>query len=191
MDIWAPPVAPATEAVEPISGRWRQDVPRALVVVLGSVLLGAPAGLLWSALAPRLTVTFGQAGPSAPDLESTKAFIGADGSYVLVMMGVGVLCGLLGWYLARRSGPWTVAALAVGGVLGALVAARVGVLPGSHEALQALRHGGAGDPPVDLYLGRLQGDTPHLRATWAAVAWPVGALLAFLVPAAVRPDDLD
>jgi hypothetical protein len=167
-----------------------------VVVVLGSVLLGAPAGLLWSKLAPRLTVTFGEQGPTAPDLESTKAFIGADASYLLVMLGLGLLCGGLAWVFARRSGPWTVAALAVGGALAALVAARVGLVSGSHGSLEALRQGTVGHAPVDLYLGgplpgQLKGDVPHLRAPWAAVAWPVGALVAFLAGAARRPDDLD
>ncbi len=171
--------------------RWREDLPRALAVVVGCVLLGAPAGLLWSQVAPRLTVTFKAEGPSAPDLESTKAFIGADAVYILVMLGVGVLCGLLAWAFARRSGPWTVAGLTIGGLLAALVAARVGVIPGSEDALLALRQGKVGHAPVDLYLGVLKGDVPHLRSPWAAVAWPVGALVAFLAAASRRPEELD
>jgi hypothetical protein len=176
---------------EPARSRWRDDLPAAAAVTVGSVLLGAPFGLLWSALAPRVRVGFSAEGPVAPDLESTKAFIGADGSYLLVMVAAGLVCGALAWWLARRSGPWTVAGLAVGGFLAALVAARVGVLPGAHDALVALRHGKAGHPSIDLYLGRLHGDQPHLRATWAAVGWPVGALLAFLVGSLLRPGDLD
>jgi hypothetical protein len=170
---------------------WQEDVVPALGVAVGCVLLGAPVGLLWSALAPRLRISFDQGGPVAPGIESTKAFIGADGSYLLLVLAAGVLCGALAWVFARRSGPWTVVALAVGGVLAALVAARVGVVPGSHDAIVALRQGKAGHPPVDLYLGRLHGDSPHLRAGWAAVGWPVGALAAFLVGALRRPEDLD
>jgi hypothetical protein len=170
---------------------WREDVVPAVGVVVGSVLLGAPAGLLWSAVAPRLRISFGASGPSAADLESTKAFIGADGSYLLVMLAAGVVCGTLAWLFARRSGPWTVIGLTVGGLLAALVAARVGLVPGSHDAVVALRQGKVGHPPIDLYLGRLKGDTPHLRAGWAAVGWPVGALGAFLVGALRRPEDLD
>lgn len=170
---------------------WREELIPAIAVAVGCLLLGAPAGLLWSAIAPRLRVTFGADGPGAPDIESTKAFIGADGSYLLVMLAMGVLCGVLAWFFARRSGPWTVIALAVGGTLAALVAARVGVVPGSHDVVVALRQGKVGHPPVDLYLGRLHGDTPHLRASWAAVGWPVGALLAFLVGALRRPEDLE
>ena len=179
------------EASDTTTARWREDIPRALAVVVGSVLLGAPAGLLWSQVAPRLKVTFRAEGPTAPDLESTKAFIGADATYILVMLGVGVLCGLLAWAYARRSGPWTVTALAVGGVLAGLVAARVGVIPGSEDALMALRQGKVGHAPVDLYLGVLKGDVPHLRSPWAAVAWPVGALVAFLAAAWRRPEELD
>ncbi|HUR52379.1 MAG TPA: hypothetical protein VMZ11_09660 [Mycobacteriales bacterium] len=171
--------------------RWRADLPPALALAAGSVLLGAPAGLLWSHLSPRLRVTFGADGPTAAGIESTKAFIGADGSYVLVMLGAGLLCGLLAWLLVRRSGPWAVLALALGGFAGAVVAARVGVLPGSDEVVMALRHGKTGHAPVDLYLGKLHGDSPQLRSTWAAVAWPVGALLAFLIGALRRPEELD
>jgi hypothetical protein len=160
---------------------------------VGSVLLGAPAGLLWSQVAPRLRVTFGAGGPESADLEGSKAFIGADGSYLLIVLGAGVICGLFAWALARRSGPWTVGALVVGGFLAALVAARVGVVPGSHDAIEALRQGKVGHPPIDLYLGKLEpkAQVPHLRATWAALAWPVGALCAFLVGALRRPEDLD
>jgi hypothetical protein len=166
-----------------------------VALVVGCVLLGAPAGLLWSWVAPHVTVMFGPEGAGAPDLESTKAFIGADGSYVLVMLGFGVVTGALAWLLARRAGPWAVAGIALGGLLAALVAARVGLVPGSHEAIEALKQGTVGDS-VDLYLGgplpgELHGHDPQLRAPWAAVAWPVGALLVFLVGSTVRPEDLD
>ena len=172
--------------------RWRKDVPRALAVVVTSVLLGAPAGLLWSAVAPRLRVTVTDQGIDAPDLEGSKAFIGADGSYLLVMLGVGVLCGVLAWLFARKAGPWTVLGLAVGGYLAALVAARVGLQPESQRAIQALSPGSSFRGTVDFYLGaRSHGGDLHLRAPMAAVGWPVGALLAFLVPAGYRPHELD
>lgn len=177
---------------EPGPPRWREDVPRAVGVLVGSVLLGAPAGLLWSAVSPRLHVTVTDKGLETADLEGSKAFIGADGSYLLVMLGVGVLCGLLAWLFARKGGPWTVGGLTLGGVLAALVAARVGLQPGAHRALEALAPGSSFRGTVDLYLGarNSHGDL-HLRAPWAAVGWPVGALVAFLVPAGYRATDLD
>jgi hypothetical protein len=105
------------------ASRWRTDLPPAVAVVVGSVLLAAPAGLLWSAVAPRLTVSFDENGPTAANLESTKAFSGADGSYLVVMLLAGVLCGVLTWVFARRSGPWAVGALTVGALAAFLVGA--------------------------------------------------------------------
>lgn len=171
--------------------RWREDVRRAGLVVVASVLLGAPTGLVWSLVAPRLTFTVGNAGVSSPDLESTKAFIGADGTFLIVVALVGVLAGLLAGAFARRSGPWTVLALALGGTLGALVAARVGVLPGTHRALEALQPGTSIRGTVELYLGRLDGQTPHLRSFATVVGWPVAAVAAFLAVASYHPEDLD
>jgi hypothetical protein len=185
-----------TDEPTPASGtagrRWRADLLPALAVAAGTVLLGAPAGLIWSAVAPRLSITLSANGPTAPDLESTKAFIGADGTYLVVVLLAGALTGAVAWLVARRSGPWTVLALAVGGAVAALVAARVGVVPGARTTIEALQgHQSAGQ--VDLYLGgpmpsELHGGLPHLRAPWAAVGWPVAALLAFVAPTLWRPD---
>lgn len=192
-DAWAAPGATPTEGwqqvrPEPGPSRWRADLPRAAALLAGTVLLGAPVGLLWSAVAPHYTVVFQDGQPTYPLIESTKAFIGADGSYAVVTLVAGLLTGAAGWWLARRSGPWTVLALAVGGGLAALVAARVGVLPGQHEAFEALsRKRGA----VELFLGARSGDSTSLRAPWAAVVWPVAALVTFLVAGLVRPEELD
>jgi hypothetical protein len=187
-----PPPLPRGDRAAAAAGRWREDVPRALAVLVWSVLLGAPAGLLWSQVAPRLRVTVTDKGLDYPDLEGTKAFIGADGTYVLVMLGAGLLCGLVGWLAARKAGPWTVTALAVGGFLAALVAARVGLQPGSHEALAALAPGSSFRGTVKLFLGVKHDGDLHLRAgAAAALAWPVGAMASFLAAAGYRPQDLD
>jgi hypothetical protein len=192
-DVWATPTARDTsgwQTVVPAPGpsRLREDAARFVLVVVGTVLLGAPVGLLWSAVAPRYTVVFRDGEPSYPLIESTKAFIGVEGSFAVVSLLAGLGCGLLGWWLARRSGPWTVVALAVGGVLAALVASRVGLLPGRDAAFEALsRKQGS----VDLFLGARSGDDTHLRAPWTMVIWPVAALVAFLVPAFLRPEELD
>jgi hypothetical protein len=165
------------------------------VIVVGLVLLGAPVGLLWSALAPHYTAVREADGYTIPNVESNKAAIGADGTYLLVVLGVGVLCGLLAWLFARRSGPYTVMALLIGGSLAAVIAGHVGLLPGQDTSFKALR---AGDAKVELFLGQRETnkkgdpvDKVHLRTPWSAVAWPVGALIAFVGPAFVRPEDLD
>ena len=171
--------------------RWREDLTAFVGIVVGSVLLGAPAGLLWSLVAPRLTVQIAADGPHVANLESTKAFIGADGSYLIVMFVFGVLCGVLGWRFARRSGPFTVLALTLGGTLAALIAASVGLRPGAHQALEALKQGSPFRGNLDLFLGVREGNTLSLRAKWAAVGWPGGACLAFLLAALQRPEELE
>lgn len=170
---------------------WRADALPALLVVVGMVLLGAPVGLLWSAVSPRVAFQVSDGGVTVLGPETSEGFMGADGSYALVLFGAGLACGFLAWWLARRSGPWTVVALAVGGVLAALVAARVGLLPGKAEALAALRPGSPERGTFELFLGaRGEDDALHLRAAWAAVAWPVGALVAFLGCGLAQVDEL-
>ena len=161
--------------------RWRREAVIAVLVTFGCLLLAAPAGLLWSVVAPRLSVTLGPDGPAAHGLEG-KAFIGGDGSFLLVVAGAGVLSGVLGWLMARRAGPWTVLGLFVGGLLAAKVAAVVGVRPGRAH-VQALLHDRTARGTVQLYL--------RLRSPWAVVGWPVGALTTFLLAALWRPEQLD
>lgn len=179
------------EPVPPSTRPWRADALQALLVVVGMVLLGAPVGLLWAAVSPRVEFAVTDDGVSVLGPETSEGFIGADGSYALVLFGAGLVCGLLAWWLARRSGPWTVVALTVGGVLAALVAARVGLLPGKGDALAALRPGSPERGTFELFLGaRGEDDALHLRAAWAAVAWPVGALVAFLGCGLAQVDEL-
>ncbi len=161
--------------------RWQRDLRTSGALVAGCVLLGAPIGLLWSLVAPRLSVQLGPDGPAAQGLEG-KAFIGADGTFLVVVVVAGLVTGVLAWLLARRGGPWTVLGLLVGGLLAAKVASVVGVRPGKAH-VQALLHDPTAHGSVPLFL--------KLRAPWVLVGWPVGALAAFLVPALVRPEELD
>lgn len=176
-----------------VAGRWRSDLRVFVVTVATVLLLGAPTGLLWSAVAPHYTVRVTDDGLQLDNIESSKAFIGADGSYAVVVLAVGVLCGVLAWRFGRQAGPWTVAGLVVGGVLAALVAAEVGLRPGTPEAFAALQPGSAYRGTVELYLGKRTGDANDvaLRAQWAFVLWPLGSLVAFLIPAYRRPEQLD
>lgn len=173
--------------------RWQRDAAAFLVLVVTLVLLAAPAGLLWAAVAPRYTVIRKDDGLSFPNIESTKAFIGADGSYVVIVLVMGLLTGLLAWRYARQYGPATVLGLAIGGLLAAYIAGRVGLMPGSRSAIAALGESSPTRGPIDLYLGMRDRGTGHLslRASWGAVAWPVGALLVFVGLGLQRGDKLD
>jgi hypothetical protein len=83
-------------------------------------------------------------------------------------------------------------ALAVGGVLAALIAGSVGLRPGSHESIQALQAQNRTSGAIELYLGkRDKHNGLSLRAPWAALAWPAGAVSVFLVGALRRPEDVD
>ena len=173
--------------------RWQRDVAAFVVLVSGLVLLAAPAGLLWAAVAPRYTVDRKDTGIEFPNIESTKAFVGADGTYVVLLLVLGALTGLLAWRFGRQYGPAMVLGLALGGLLSAWIAARVGLMPGRASVMAALGDSSTRRGPIELYLGvrdQKTGDL-SLRGAWGAVAWPVGALVAFLGLALRRPEQLD
>ena len=199
-DFWAPlgarpattidPTAQLSAAGLPTQSRWRRDLVAAGAIIVACVLLGAPTGLLWSAVAPRLTVRLTASGPQVDNLESSKAFVGADGSFLIIVLLLGVLTGLLAWLFARRHGPWTVVALLLGGLLAAQIAATVGLRPGAMDVAAKLENP-ASRGTVELFLGKRDTTGTALRAPWAVVGWPVGALLVFFGLGLRRPEELD
>jgi triacylglycerol esterase/lipase EstA (alpha/beta hydrolase family) len=144
------------------------------------VLLGAPAGLLWSALAPHSQVVVTAGEGFIADAES-EVFIAGDGWFVGITLLAGVLAGALAWLVARRSGPFVVVGLAVGGVVAAYVASRVGVQIGRDELLATVRSGRDG-----TYVGNVA-----LQAKSAVAVWPLGAMAAFAALVASRVDELE
>lgn len=178
----APPAAPAHGAPrEPDGPGLREDAAAAGVTAAALVLLGAPLGLLWAALAPRVQVVLGgTGGPGLVDPE-TSAFVVADLGFGLLALGAGLVCGLVALLVPalRAYGPGTVVGLLVGGLLAAFVASRTGQEVGLEEFRAAVRDPqGAGT--VDA--------TVRLRAVEALVLWPVGALVAYAVGTALRRD---
>lgn len=156
----------------------RADALAAVVTAVGCVLLGAPAGLLWAAVAPRVMVEV--AGTAVSLASDASAFVAGDGWFLGVVFVAGLLTGLLAWALGRRYGPGVVLGLAAGGLLAAYVAARSGELVDAGVARQAVEAGRMGGLELSLVL----------RSTEAIVGWPVGALLGFLAPLVLgRGDD--
>jgi hypothetical protein len=100
-----------------------------LVVVLA--LIGLPTGVLWWLLAPRADYRVTADGPVVIGQPSEELLVADDAVLVLVLAGVGLVCGGAAWWLRRRRGVATVLALAVGCTLTALGAWQVGELLGA------------------------------------------------------------
>jgi hypothetical protein len=100
-----------------------------LVVVLA--VIGLPTGVLWWLLAPRADYRITADGPVVLGQPSEELLVADDAVLVLVLAGVGLVCGGTAWWLRRRRGVATVLALAVGGTLTALGAWQVGELLGA------------------------------------------------------------
>jgi hypothetical protein len=143
----------------------------ALAVALGGVLLG----VLWWWLAPHVPlvgdVTDGTWVVYLKDTEGEQA-VGVDGTFTLLGLGFGLVSALAVFLLRRRGGVPLVVGLAVGGLLGSLLAWRVGVWLGPAEDVVAhAREVGRGVTfSAPLKLG----------AKGALLAWPLAALVVHL-----------
>ena len=154
----------------------RADTTAGLVTAVVCVLLGAPVGLLWAAVAPKVVVEV--SGTAVKLASDASTFIAGDGYFLGVVFVAGLVTGLAAWALGRRHGPAVVVGLTVGGLLGAYVAARTGELVDEGSARAAVEAGRTGGLELSLVL----------RSTEAVVGWPIGALLGFLAPFAMWPD---
>lgn len=163
------------ERVEPIAPPRREDVKAAVLTLVASVVAGAPVGLLWSQLAPRVQATM--SGEEILLLEAyTSRFIAADGYFVGAALLAGVVGGLLAWWLGSRHGPAVVVALAVGGLVAGLLAMLTGEQIGLSAAREAVRAGDAAAFELPL----------ELKAREALVVWPLASLLTYLAASLVK-----
>jgi hypothetical protein len=156
--------------------RWPQDGWVFLVTTALVALLGAVAGLVWAAVAPKLSIPALLAGHEEP----FRAQIGADAWFLLVTSLAGVLTALVA-ILLRADGPSATAALGLGGTAAAFVAARVGYLTQHADVLSALR--AVGLDPSDVSLDVVDF---RLRALGVVVAWPISAMLVHTCAVALR-----
>lgn len=161
---------PLSRAPVRTSPPWRKDAWAGLLTVAVTVLVGAPVGLLWAALAPRVTVRI-----VAGDVEVLgtwrDGFIAVDGYYLAAVLLAGVVGGLLTWWRASAHGPAVVLSLAVGGVAAGWIVMVVGSLVGDGSAAELVAAGAQGrqELPADL------------RATSAVLGWPIASLLTYLL----------
>lgn len=171
----APPFGMPVEQVvaEPVPVA--EEVRAGLLTAAISLLVAAPVGLLWAAVAPRVDVVISGDRVDLAD-SGSSAFIAGDGFFLLAVTLAGVVGGLTAWRLARRHGPGVVLGLALGGLAAAYVAMVVGQQVGSDAVQAAVASDRQGALELNL----------RLRAREALVGWPVGALVAYVLASLVR-----
>lgn len=149
--------------------RWRPRVVVPLATLTGTVLLGAPLGVVWAALGPQLDY----AGAAQGYFSSFAAAGSSDAIFVLISLVVGLVVGVVvGAAVVPLSGA-TPAALAVGGGLASLTASRVGALvraPHLHRVVAELHTAGAPANAIHLYAGAI---------AFQVRGWSVLAVLPF------------
>jgi hypothetical protein len=153
------------------------DVWTALLGTIGVSLLGLAAGFLWVWLAPRAMGVADGEGKSGLLNPETKAFAGADVTFLLIGIGAGLICAVAAALVARHRGVGVSVAMAVGGTLGSLLAAWLGqTLSGGPEHRWAA-HMTAGTHHYFIELG-----TRQFLMAWPVVALAVTFLVALLTP---------
>lgn len=165
------PVPQPSFGAPPSAGLEPGELRRAVLVGLAVTVTGLLLGLAWLWLAPRVPLV---SDGKAVYLENTEGehAVGADGTFVLLGLALGAVWALLVFLLFRRGGVPLVAALAVGGLLGSVIAWRLGVALGpTTDVVAHAREVGKGV----TFDGPLQ-----LRAKGALLAWPTAAMLVHL-----------
>ncbi|MER6001864.1 hypothetical protein ABT120_25060 [Nonomuraea angiospora] len=139
------------------------------VTVLALATLGAAAGLVWSGITPRAPYQVTDQGTVLAD-PSTQALIAADGWFAVITGGLGLLCGGVAWFAARRWMLPVLLGLCAGGVLGAMLTLWVG----STFTIGAVVIEAAATPGVKVVPGALK-----LTASGVLVSWPLLAVGLF------------
>ncbi|MGW9244525.1 ABC transporter permease [Streptomyces badius] len=186
-DPWqAPPSASrlAPHAGAPDDPDTATELRQAAVVTVLVAVSGIALGLLWMWLAPRVPLVSDDTAVFLKNSEGEEA-IGAEGTFVLLAIGFGVLSAALVFWRLRRGGVLVVVGLALGALLASLIAWRVGVWLGpSSDVVGRAREAGEGvtfDAPLELH------------TVWVAVlAWPFAAMgVHLLLTAAFGPRDVE
>ncbi len=142
-------------------------------------IAGAPAGLIWLAVAPRRKYQVVEDGFQALEPQS-EALIGADGWLMIVTGALGGLAGVLVWRLVRERGVGVLVGMTLGTALLSVVAWQFGEALGvGSSAAEQAQLGAIVTPPLQL------------RAISALLIGPFLATLTYLVMVSfVRRDDL-
>ena len=116
----------------------------ALVVVLALAVLGAALGPLWSAWSGAQQRAYVVAPGQLYPFDEVETRAAADGRFLAIVAGVGLLAGLVAWlFRAAHRGPLVLVALGVGGVAGSALTWWTGYLTGGgtyHGAPRTVIH---------------------------------------------------
>lgn len=144
-----------------------------------STLLGVPAGALWALLAPAVhMLVVAEDRGVVLTTESLHRF-DALAIFVGVTLVAGVLSAVVVWGMRRLRGPATAAALVLGSVFGAGVAALVGM------GLARLRFPKVEGAAVDSVVAA----APGLSTPLVLIVQPFAAAFVYLLLVALSPDD--
>ncbi|HEV7657315.1 MAG TPA: hypothetical protein VGP36_21655 [Mycobacteriales bacterium] len=142
----------------------------ALSVIVALAAVGAAVAPLWVHLAPRLAFQVDRPGRALPVVPEAEEYIAADGRFVLITLIAGLVAALACWFVRRSRGPWTLFALAAGGLLGAVVTWRLGLWLGTGYQQSDL-----------LVVGKVIHQPLTLRAKAGLVVEPVAAVIVYLL----------
>ncbi|MBO1333442.1 DUF2567 domain-containing protein [Streptomyces sp. VRA16 Mangrove soil] len=166
-----PPPGPGYAPAREEGPGLRAEIREALLVFIGVAVLGLALGGLWLWLAPRVPLVSDSTAVYLKDTEGEQA-IGIDGTFALLGLAFGAVTALLVFLWRRRGGIGIVVALALGALLGGVVAWRFGIWLGPAQDVAAhAKEVGKGvvfDAPLEL------------KAKGALLAWPLAAMVVHL-----------
>ena len=174
---WRPiPVVARRSPVWPTGREWAASG----IIVLAMALVGGLLALGWVHWAPRMAFQVVQGGGATAVVPESEEFIAADGWFAFLTLVAGLLAGGIAWRARSVRGPLVLIALAVGGLLGAIVTWRLGPLMAPGPSAAALRNVGAIVHPA-----------LRLRATAALAVEPIAAVAVYLLSVGfATPNDL-
>ncbi|MFL4903542.1 AAA family ATPase [Streptomyces sp. NPDC002514] len=182
-----PPAEAAGDAHEQDGPGMKTEVRQAALVTVAMVLGGVLLGLLWWWLAPHVPLVGDEVDKKwvvyLKDSEGEQA-IGVDGTFTLLAAAFGVLSAVVLFLVRRRGGVPLVVGLAVGALVGSLLAWRLGVWLGpTKDVIAHAKEVGKGVTfSAPLKLG----------AKGAVLVWPIAALVVHLgLSALFGPRDPD
>jgi hypothetical protein len=169
--------------------RWGGEAAILVLAAAFSTLLGAAMGLIWPRLAPHIDVINAYYRGS---VEASKALLGDDVWFAFLGIVAGIVAVLLLAAGDFARGPGAVIGVALGGVLGSLVAAHVGTTVQQPHIVSLVHANVPNVAPADISR-ILMFFNFRVRAHAAILAWPFTAVVLVGLNVIVRylrnPDD--